>query len=359
MQRFKLKTQVNLMVKNHSEPNTGNAKILITGGSGFLGRTLLLKLTQQQIPVVVYSRKPPAISKSPDNNEGLVTWRSGDIANKEEFTQAAHDIDIIIHLAAAMTGDWPTHQATTIDGTQNVLDLCQANPIKKFIYVSTLNVYDAGGYHENLLVDEQYDYEPQPEKRGFYSAAKLAAEHLILQYAKEHPEADITLFRPGLIYGPGLDPLLKDLGKNLVDRFILCPGNGQRKLPLVYVEDVAAAINTAIHQRQTGLHMYNLVDSTYPTQSEYLAVYNQQTGKQLKLVPIPFWCLKIGFKLLDCLFEKLLKKPKNLSYRLSAISNTPTFSISKAEKELNWKPNITVKAAIHNMLQWQRESDQT
>lgn len=325
------------------------ADFLLTGGTGFVGKALLTKMVNKKKSVRVLTRHIDNNNKSFPDDSDYLTLVQGNVSNKEDLLNAARGVKCIIHLAATMDGNWSEHKSTTIDGTINVLQVCNELCIQRFIYISTLNVYHAGKYERTAIIDESFGYEQHPERRGFYSAAKLAAEKQVVDYANKHPDRSTIILRPGLIYGPGLDPLLNDLGILLGKKFILCLGNGERKLPLVYIVDIADALFKASQSVLNGKQVYNLVDNTYPSQRDYLRQYNQVSGKKFVLVPIPYIIFKIGFGLLDFVYSKLIRKPKNLVYRLQAIQFTPCFSIDKAKKELNWEPDTSLTAALSAM----------
>lgn len=320
--------------------------ILLTGGTGFVGRSLLTRLVDEKKNVRVLTRHIDRINKSIPSNPNYLTLVKGNVSNKEDLLNAAQGVKCIIHLAAAMGGDWAEHKKNTIDGTNNVLQVCNELSIPRLIYISTLNVYHAENYKQTAKIDESFGYEQHPERRGFYSAAKLAAEKQVVDYANDNPARSTIIFRPGLIYGPGLNPLLNDLGIQIGKKLIICLGNGKRKLPLVYVVDIADALFKANQSASNGKQIYNLVDKTYPTQRDYLRQYNQISGKRLILVPIPYALCKIGLGFVDFVYSKLIRSPKNLVYRLQAIQFTPCFSIDRAKKELNWNPDISLAEAL-------------
>ena len=127
------------------------------------------------------------------------------MSDKQAVDAAMKGIDIVYHLAAAMSGDWTQHLDTTVRGTKNVLDAMVKNDVKKLVYVSSVSVYDHTNYPNNGIIDEEFPYEKNPYKRGCYTNAKLKAEKLVRKYM-EDGRINACIIRPGMVYGPGRPP---------------------------------------------------------------------------------------------------------------------------------------------------------
>ncbi len=327
-------------------PQLCNAEVLITGAGGFLGRPLVKRLLEQGLKIRVLAHRPVENKLIWGDLGDQVEVIVGDIYNARLVSHVLTGVEKVYHLAAAMNGPWGYHLDTTVTGTKNLLDACSEHKVKHLLYMSTLNVYAAKDYRTGKTVDESFHYEATPQKRGHYSHAKLLAEKMVLEFAENTPEIKLSVFRPGLIYGPGLDPVLGDLGIKLGKRLIVCMGLGGRKLPLVYVDNVVDACVAALMQQKAPVERYNLVDNDYPSQREYVDYLNSLGCYKKILVPVPLFIFQAGFATLDFLLKYILKRDMNLSYRLKCISSSPKFSTSKASSALAWQQNVTLQDGI-------------
>ncbi|TKB46628.1 NAD-dependent epimerase/dehydratase family protein [Thalassotalea mangrovi] len=328
------------------EQELAAADVLVTGGRGFLGQALVLRLLKQGrvVRVLLHSNSPLPQSWQPYEKQIQVII--GDIYDHKLVLRACTDVRKVFHLAAAMQGNWHYHLDTTVTGTKNLLTASSQQGVEQLIYISTLNVYHGEDYQQSYKVDESFQFERQPQQRGNYSHAKWQAEQAVRDFASDNPEIQVTIFRPGLIYGPGLDPCLNDLGISIGDKYLLSIGMGDRRLPLVYVENVVDACVSALKHSDGTLKIFNLVDNDYPTQREYIELLNQN-GKKKRLIPIPLVVYKTAFWVLDHLCAIGLKRNPHLSYRLRSISSSPVFDTSEAQQTLHWQPQVGLKQGVN------------
>lgn len=333
-------------------PELEDADVLVTGSGGFLGRRLVKRLLEDGLRVRVFAHsKPKSVDIWGDKGDE-VDVVIGDIYNSQLVDYAVKGVKKIYHLAAAMNGPWTYHLDTTVSGTKNLLDASEKQDVEHLLYMSTLNVYSAKDYRSGKYVEESFGYESMPEKRGNYSHAKLIAEEMVLNFSKKHSKLKLSVFRPGLIYGPGLDPVLGDLGIKLGKRLIFSMGMGNRKLPLVYVENVVDACVAAIKQQEERVGIFNLVDGDYPTQRAYKNMLNRNGNYNKILLPIPLIVFQAGFATLDFLLKHLLKRDMNLSYRLKCVSSSPKFDISNVKEQLAWQSNVGLEEGVLKSIEY-------
>src|SRR5215471_19296451 len=140
------------------------AAILVTGGTGFLGRPLVEYLWQQGQRVRVLGRRP------------VVHWRHNphvehiraDIAEPGVIESALEGITHIYHLAAATQGEWATYQAVTVDATAWLLERLVAQGGGRMVFVSSLVNYDGHTMQDGSVVDESFPCEQNPQGRASY-----------------------------------------------------------------------------------------------------------------------------------------------------------------------------------------------
>ncbi len=174
-------------------------KILVTGGSGFVGSHLVRKLLSEGHKVRVIDN----ISRNVNNILDLIDSKKiefikGDIQNKNHTDKAIDGCDFVYHLAAVCINRckmFPTEAINVnLNGSFNVFGSCIKHNVKKVIYTSTSSVFGEPDY---LPMDENLP------KRAVepYGATKYCAEQLLIFLSKKH-NLDYVIIRPFNVYGP-------------------------------------------------------------------------------------------------------------------------------------------------------------
>lgn len=175
-------------------------RVLVTGGSGFLGRHLVRALIPLGAEVAVLVRDPAAGSRplagdGEPERAGRVTLMQGDLLDEAAVIRAAADADIVFHLGGRGGGGGSFRDFTdaNVTGTCNVLTACAAQAGTRLVFVSSAAVYGTGS---PIALDE----DQPPRGRSIYAASKIAAEALVAAHVATGRWA-VTL-RPSNIYGP-------------------------------------------------------------------------------------------------------------------------------------------------------------
>lgn len=314
--------------------------ILVTGGTGFIGSKLVARLCKDGFKVKVLTR-------SPINNDSSVDYIVGDISKASDVISAACGVDVIFHLAAAMGGEWSDHQRITIDGTNNVIDACKKHSIKHLIYISTINVYDSNAYEDDMLVSEFSVLETHGELRGNYSYAKLIAEEMVLKNSKD-TQLYTSIIRPGLVYGNKENMLPKDVVIRLFKSLYIMIGRGDRRLPLIYVDNLVDALVLTLTQDAKKTNIYNVVDDAAPTQKSYLSIYNKYTKNKMYVIYLPKILVMLGATLIDVMCLIVKRKKSYIRYRMKTFFVSPVFNTKFIKEDLGWSQKVNLDDAIKN-----------
>jgi nucleoside-diphosphate-sugar epimerase len=199
-------------------------KILVTGGSSLLGRTVADRLVTRGDGVTCFQRR---------SSGSLAQDKLGDITDRDAVNLAARSQDAIIHLAAlvAPKAPWHSMHSVNVAGTSNVLDA--ARECGRLVHISSPSVsfHDAAATGERTAVA---DY----SGRDGYARSKAIAERLVLASA----ELSTVVIRPHLVWGPGDTQLIG----RIVDRAragrLVLPDHGRALVDTTYVDDAADAI---------------------------------------------------------------------------------------------------------------------
>ena len=203
-------------------------KVLVTGGSGFLGKALCLKIHQLGHSVSYLSR-----SEAPELSALSIKWFKGDISNLSIVIDATKEQSTVFH-TAALAGYWGKKEdfySTNVKGTENVINGCLKNNVPFLIYTSSPSIVFNGSDLENI--DETFSY---PKKQlCLYSETKCIAEKIVLANNKNGLKT-ISL-RPHLIWGPGDNHLLPRIIKKARKKEMKIVGNGKNKVDLIYIDN--------------------------------------------------------------------------------------------------------------------------
>ncbi len=324
--------------------------VLVTGASGFLGSRTAAILSAHGCSVRALVRKTSRIDHLCFPNLSIFP---GDIAEVESLKSAFEGVEYVIHAAADTSGSKDAGKLSTIEGTNNILTLCEQYNVKKLVYISSCNVYGVADYQQGEVVTEESSLERFPEKRGAYTHAKFTAEQLVTRTMRKGT-VPIACLRPGTIYGPGGDVYTPMLGVSFGSKVFVVIGDGSFSLPLVYVDNMVEAILVAMTNPRSTNKIYNVIDPGNLTKKEYME------GLVKKLYPgshtfyMPFGILKMIVFFQEKLFEVLKRQPALTIYRLISSQKSIVYDALKISNDLGWKPPVTVETAFNTIIEHER-----
>jgi predicted dehydrogenase/nucleoside-diphosphate-sugar epimerase len=312
------------------------ADVLVTGAGGFLGGTLLRRLVLEGVKVRVGVRRIP---KDPLPE---VDYLAGDLGDPEYVDILVAGVGTVFHVGAAMKGSPADFQRGTVVGTQNVIDACLRHGARRVVYVSSLSVLEHA-VRRTGMVTETWPLEPHADRRGAYTQTKLEAERMVLAAAQDQGLPAFVI-RPGVIFGPGVEPSSPAGSFAMFGRWIVV-GNGSLPLPLVYVDDVVDAL--LLGSSRSGLEgkLLNLVDPTSVTQRQFIRIA-QSVKPKIKAWYIPKPVLMVAAVGIEMLGH-LLKRNVPLSrYRIRSIRPLHNFDQTAAQQQLGWTPRVGVAEGL-------------
>jgi predicted dehydrogenase/nucleoside-diphosphate-sugar epimerase len=324
-------------------------KVLVTGGTGFLGKQLIQRLIAEGYPVRVLARKLSKI----DNLKKLgVEIFFGDVADRVSLSEAFSGVNLVIHAAADTAGNARAGELSTIQGTKNVIDLCKQFAIKKLVYISSCSVYGVADYREGDLVTEESSLERFPELRGHYSLAKLKAEQIITE-AMAEGQLPIVCLRPGTYFGPGGDIFTPMMGLSAGRKLFAIIGRGDFVLPLVSIDNLVDAIVAVMQKSESNGRIYNIVDSDLPTKKQYVESFMKKLYPKARYLYIPYTVF-YGIVYLQEIMVRLLKRNPFLTrYRLVSSQKKISYDSSRIRNELKWTPPSTMNETYEKVIAYE------
>jgi dTDP-L-rhamnose 4-epimerase len=279
-------------------------RVLVTGGAGFIGRSVVGRLLEGGADVVVLDSLRPDVHSSdvrPDPKMG-VRLDIGDVRDPAAVDAALTGVDAVVHLAAKVglgvdLGDLDDYASSNDLGTAVLVQSMARAGVGRLVLASSMVVYGEGCYtcpehgpvhplprREHDLKAGRFDpgcpmcgrpltpglvtEEAAPDPRNGYAATKLHQEHLVSVWARETGGAAIAL-RFHNVYGPGLPVNTPYAGVAALFASALRQGapprvfeDGRQRRDFVHVQDVAGAVVTAVDppvaERPVGLRVFNV-----------------------------------------------------------------------------------------------------
>ena len=225
-------------------------KIVITGGMGFVGTSLIKKLNQNKNEIIVIDNFSSNVNNTSDEFE-LINL---DLSDQTQVnTIQLESADILIHLAGPSSGPASAKDPKgTIDIsnniTFNVLCLCEHLSIRRLVFASSMSVY---GDPMELPVHEESVCKPI----SYYAVAKLSSEYIIQAFCKSS-DLEYSIMRFFNIYGPGQDLTRMDQGivsiylsMLLNDKPFVIKGKLDRVRDLIHIDDIVNSIIAVMNSK--------------------------------------------------------------------------------------------------------------
>jgi len=298
-------------------------KVLITGGSGFIGSYLVKHLLEQGHEVKVLDLRKPDIEH-----------KKLEFVNKSVMDELAEDIhgcDIVYHFAAMLGVDNSDKRPLetmriNLEGSVNVFKSAVEANVKRMIYASSSEVY---GEPRELPIGEDSVKGPV----SAYGVSKLAAEIYAKAYNHEFG-ADIKIVRFFNVYGRGQSnnfviPIF--INKALENKPLKVFGEGSQTRCFTYVEDIAEGVFTVLEKGKTG-EAYNIGNNQPTTILELAQTIKAVTGSKSEII-------KAGFG------KATRLKSREIEYRIPDISKM---------KALGWEPKTMVREGIKKILEFRK-----
>jgi UDP-glucose 4-epimerase len=245
-------------------------RILLTGGTGFIGRRL--------VPVLAERHEVVAVARTPPDDDGGATWVRQDLADGLDEATLPAQIDAVVHLAQSRHyKEFPERAedifAVNVQGTFRLLEYARRAGASRFLYTSTGGVYGHGREH----MEESDPVSPI----DFYLRSKYAGELLVANY-----EGLLTtvVFRLFFVYGPGQDRMLvPTLRQRVLDGDeVRIQGDPGVRINPIHVDDAVRVFEPALALERGGT--FNVAGDEAVTLTELVELLGETTGREPRIV---------------------------------------------------------------------------
>lgn len=318
-------------------------RVLVTGGTGFLGRHLVDALLTRGHCVRVLGRSPEACRQL---TEAGVEVHQADIRDAAAVARACEGREAVFHVAAlsAAWGKRPDFFSINVAGTRHVLAGCQTHRVGRLIYVSSPSVVFRG-----KDVHEAAESCAYPRRYlAVYSQSKKLAEIDVNEAG--HRGLATVILRPKAIFGPGDTSLLPKLLGAARQGRLPQVGAGDNRVDLTYVENVVHALLLALTAPQAVGRTYTITNGEHVPLWPLIRSILKRLDIADGLRPLPYWVVYTLAAAMELKATLLGREPLLTRYTTAILGRTQTYDISAARHDLGYAPLVPVAEGVERTL---------
>lgn len=315
-------------------------KILVTGGSGFIGSRLVEKLLENGHSVQIFDKV--ISSRYPD------ITRIGDIRDAEAVNKAVKGVDLVYNLAAEHRDDVrpiSLYYEVNVNGTKILADACATNGVKRIIFTSSVAIYglNAGTPSEKT----------PPKPFNDYGKSKLQAEEVLHQWHGADTSRQLAIVRPTVVFGEGNRGNVFNLVKQITSGRFVMVGNGCNRKSMAYVGNVAAFLVFLAGSLVDDITTCNYADKPDLSMNELIGQVRKFMGKSSGYLPrLPYFVGLIGGACLDGLGKVTGRSFPVSSVRVKKFCADTSISVDMLH-ESGFSPPYTLDQGMHHFLKYE------
>jgi nucleoside-diphosphate-sugar epimerase len=304
--------------------------VAITGGSGFIGRKLVMHHLEQGDEVRVLSRRPPEKSEL----SGSVKWYCGDLNNSEELQSFVDKADVLYHCAGEIK-DTTKMEVLHVDGTLRLINAATGR-IGRWVQLSSTGAY---GLHRDGVVTEETSLNPI----GTYEVTKVQSDNLVVNAANKGA-FNYVILRPSIVYGEtmGNGSLFSLI--SLIQRgwffFIGCPAVSAN---YIHVDNVVKAMLLCGSVVHANGKVYNLSD--HRNLEDFVKIITGTLGCKMPHLRLPELPVRILIKLLGWIPAMPLTDS-----RINALTNRTIYENTRIEIDLGYQHEVSMEDGLTKLV---------
>lgn len=317
-------------------------RVLVTGATSLLGRTLVARLVDRGDDVTTFQRRASGL----DVREHL-----GDIADKDAVADAVTGVQAVVHVAGrvAVTGPWEHFEETNVTGTRNVVDASRAAGIERIVHVSSPSVAHGG---EPLVGVPAGPADPIAA-RGHYARSKAEAELIAL--GANSSEMSVVSIRPHLIWGPGDTQLVGRIVSRARAGRLAIIGSGAALIDTTYIDNAADALVAALDRALLLAGRVFVVTNGQPRPvSEMLRRIVMAAGLEPPRMKVPYRAARIGGSAVEKIWDRrgTEDEPPMTSFLAEQLGTAHWFDQRETRRALEWTPAVSLAEGFRRLHDW-------
>lgn len=326
--------------------------ILITGGTGFVGLSLIPLLLKDGHKVAVLCRDEVKARKLLGETVKILI---GDVTEMSSITGCCDGIDVVYHMVAKVGNELPSEEALSafrkvnVEGTRNIIRESQRSGVSKFIYISSIA---AMGIVRNGVITEESPCEPYLP----YQISKREAELLILEEFLKN-DFPALIIRPAKVYGYGEREysylkLVKLCKKGIFPKV----GLGKNLVSHLYITDLVEALRILVDRGVSG-QIYTLASEESIGFAESAEVIAEELGTKIHYIYIPSFLMISIACVIEHVFVALGKVPPVTKRNVEATITDRVYDLSKPKKDFGFSPRVSMKEGIRKVVAYYKDKN--
>lgn len=316
-------------------------QILITGGTGFLGKHMARALLARGHAVRVFGRNLAAAQAEIACGATPIL---ADLRDRAAVVAACRAADVVYHVGALSEpwGQRAAFFATNVGGTANILAGCQKHGVQRLVYVSSPSVlFD--GRDQHLLTDAA----PYPRRfASVYSLTKKLGEDLV----NASQNLETVILRPKAIFGPGDAALLPRLIRAAQAKRLPQIGDGRNQVDLTYIDNVVAALVLALDAPRAVGKTYTITNDEHVLLWDMIRTVLRANGLSNELRRVPIRAALAAAAAMEARATLTGIEPLLTRYTAAILGRTQTYDISAAKRDLGYAPSVSVAEGVRRTL---------
>ena len=313
-------------------------KVTLIGASGFVG-TRLMDLMKGD-----HRLKNIDIQSSHFFPEFTV---KGDVRDFSSINNLLTETDLVVLLAAQHRDDvTPTslYYDTNVEGMNNVLKAMECNGVKRIVFFSSVAIY-------GLNKDNPNENTPA-DPFNHYGKSKWQAEQVLQEWYTSHPDWNIDIIRPTVIFGERNRGNVYNLLHQLSSGRFLRVGKGNNFKSMAYVGNVVAFVKHMIENITEGYNVFNYIDKPDFNMNQLTELVCSKMGKKIPSIKIPYWIGMAGGYFFDFIAFISRKKLEVSSVRVKKFCATTQFDSTKIHNS-GFVPPYTLEEGLTRTVEFE------
>lgn len=305
------------------------SRVVVTGGSGFIGRLLVERLLDRRHEVRIFDRQPADSAKA--------NVIRGDVRNAAALEDALRGADAVYHLAAEHEDDVQPPSLyfdVNVEGTRNLVQAAERTGVHRIVFTSTAAIYPPS--------PRERDEETAPAPINDYGRSKLEAERLLLDWCGA--DRSLVIVRPTAVFGKGSKGNVQNLIDSMASNRFLMVGGGDNRKSLAYVTNLVDFLVRALRLEESPA-IVNYADKPDLTMTELVGLIREELGRNGWTPRVPYWMGLMGGHLFDAIAAATGRKPSISSQRVRKFCADTRLATKKLET-LGFEPAIDIRQAL-------------
>ncbi len=319
-------------------------RLAITGIGGFIGTRLAQRAHERGMRVRGLDQSKAAAAR-PELAQAEVIV--GDICDPEAARALCAGADIVAHTAAVVREHGPRalFQRVNVDGAEQMALAAGAQGARRFIHLSSVMVY---GFTYPRLVGEEG---PLRGENNPYCETKIEGERAVLRH-HQAGTFDVTVIRPGDVYGPGSVPWVVRPFDLLRAGIFVLPSGGRGIVNHVYVDNLVDALLLSLERDASGV--FTVTDGVETTCMDFFMPIARAAGRK-SIRTAPASLLRTTFALVKGASELVGREPPAAPSTVDYLMRPHLYSIEKARRDLGYVPSVGLDEGMRTVTRWLAE----